>query len=135
MPYENGDPEEWIIAESEHYRIKGRFEEADMHKKDDDSYITCVGDFYGDPHDGIIDKNERFCVTVGCGYIIYYLEDPFETYDYGKKTSQWIEAGRDPDNILWIEAVHQIGDTEIELEIEDGRKITVQIPISDKGPS
>ena len=130
MQYNGGDPsEEWVIAESDHYIIKGCFEDASIYKKDDNSYLTCVGDFYGDPLDGIIDKNERFCVVVGCGYIIYYLKEPFEEYMYDKNTSQWIEAGRGPENILSIHSVSQISDSEIEIEMANGEKRIIRVPM------
>lgn len=129
MQYENGSPEDWIIAESEHYQIRGCNEEANLHSKEDGHYITCVGDFYGNPTTGLIDKNERFCVTAGCGYIIYYLREPMETYMYNMNTAQWAEDGREPDAIRWIERVRQISDNEIELTDEEGNTETVCVPI------
>lgn len=78
----------WIIAESENYIIKGEYEDATLIRKSDGSRIACVGNFYGDPVDGIIDINEKFCVTVGCGVIVYRLKEPFESYMYNRITEQ-----------------------------------------------
>lgn len=91
------------------------------HKKGD-TWIADVGDFYGEPRDGIIDRNEKFCVTVGCGFIIYYFEEPFDSYSYHCEGKQWYEAGRDPQNIKWIERVWQISDDTILMVLEDGSK-------------
>jgi len=118
-----------IIAESKNYVIKGTYETATLVRKSDGSEITSVGDFYGNPADGIIDLNERYCVTVGCGVIVYKLREPFEDYMYNTITDQWYEFGRGPENIEWIEEVKQISDDEVELTDEDGntRIITIEI--------
>ena len=122
------DPTDWIIAESDHYYIKGFYESAVLFSKITDKRIADIGDFYGDPEGGIIDVNERFCVTFGCGYVIYYIREPFESFMYGQKTSQWIEAGNNPDNVDWIKRVRQISDTEIELTDYDDNTRIIKIP-------
>lgn len=123
------DTDKRIIAESEHYYITGEWEAVTLYSKKDDRLITRAGDHYGEPQGGIIDKNERFCVTVGCGYIIYFLKEPFEPYAYDRVSEQWKEAGRDPDNINWLTAVRQISDSEIELTDENGNTEMIKIPI------
>ena len=119
----------WKIAESENYIIKGEYEDASLIRKTDGSRITCVGDFYGDPAAGIIDKNEKFCVTVGCGVIVYRLKEPFEDYMYNTITDQWYEFGREPDNTEWIEEVKQISDDEVEITDEDGKVRIIKIDL------
>ena len=118
-----------IIAESKNYIIKGTYEDASLIRKSDGSRKTCVGDFYGDPADGIIDKNEKFCVTVGCGVIVYKLREPFEEYMYDTITDQWYEFGRGPENIEWIEEVKQISDDEVKLAYEDGKVRVIKIKL------
>ena len=120
---------EHILAESENYYIKGTFESADLYSKSDNRRIAQVGDFYGDPEDGLIDRYERFCITVGCGYIIYFLREPFEDYMYDKNTKQWIEGGRNADNTKWIEAVRQVSDNEAEITDEYGNTEIIEIPM------
>ena len=127
--YEDGDPSDWVIAESEHYIIRGCNEEANLYFKEDGRYITCVGDFYGDPMDGMIDEKERFCVTVGGGYVIYYLREPFESFMYNQTTNQWIEEARDSEHGPWIERVRQISDNEVELTDAEGNIETVCVPL------
>ena len=118
--YWDGSPEGWTIAESEHYILRGEFEEAVMYQRSDNSRITTVGDFHGDPVAGIIDENERFCVIVGCGVIVYKLQAPFEEYMYDKDSSQWYEFGRDPKKAEWITAIEQISPNQIELIDDSG---------------
>ena len=130
MQYEQGTPEDWIIAESENYLIKGAYENVLLYSKADNKMITCIGDFYGDPVDGIIDWNEQFCITVGCGYIIYYLKKPFDSYIYHKETKQWIEAGRNSNCIKWIKKVRQLSDNEIELTDENNNIEIIKVLIS-----
>ena len=118
---------ERLLAESEHYYIVSRYEEVYLYSKADGSVIARVGDHYGDPESALIDRGERFCVSVGCGYIVYYIREPFLPYEYGKETAQWSEAGRGPDDILWIESVRQTGCDEIGLTFEDGHTETVSV--------
>ena len=105
----------WIMAESEHYVLQANYEEVALRRKSDNALIAYVGDFYGDAVAGIIDADEKFCVTVGCGVIVYKLQEPFESYMYDRSTSQWYEFGRNPADIDWIDDVRQIGPNEIEL--------------------
>jgi len=119
---------EKIIAQSDHYYIKGIYESANLYLKSDNKYITTVGDFYGNPEDGLIDWKERFCITVGYGYIVYYLRSPFEKYSYHRDTTQWLEGRRENNSIRWIERVRQISDNEVELTDEYGNKEIIEIP-------
>lgn len=119
---------EWIVAESRNYYLYGSYECVYLVSQKNNRAITQVGDFYGDVQAGIIDPDERFCVTVGCGYIIYYLKKPFKGYEYDKITDQWSEGGRGPQNIHWIEDLKQISPNEVELTDEFGNKEILKIP-------
>ncbi|MGX8774334.1 MAG: hypothetical protein ACSW8G_04670 [Bacillota bacterium] len=121
------DNSHWIICESKNYYIKGEYEYVGLYHKKGDTWIADVGDFYGEPRDGIIDWNELFCVTVGCGLIIYYFEEPFDSYSYHYEGKQWYEAGRDSQNIKWIERVWQVSDDTILMVLEDGSKETINV--------
>ena len=88
-----------------------------------------IGDFYGDPEAGIIDDKERFCVIVGCGGIIYYLCNPYEEYSYDYDSGQWVEFGRDPENIKWFTGVRQIDGDIIDLDLEGGETVRVRVPL------
>jgi len=112
----------WIMAESQNYILKGEYEEAVLYRKSDNARIAVVGDFYGDPNAGIIDGDERYCLTVGCGVIVYRLQAPFENYMYDTDTTQWYEFGRDPKSIDWIDEVRQIGPDKIKLIDASGKE-------------
>lgn len=118
---------EKILAESEKYYIVGEYEEASLYRKADDKYICSVGHHYGDPTDALIDKNDKFCIVVGCGVIVYRLQEPFLSYMYDRETEQWYEFGRDPENVDWIKSVSQISDDKVELVDEDNNRRILQI--------
>lgn len=120
-----------VLAESRNYYLKAEYEEVYLCSKSSGIKIAKVGDFYGDPSDGVIDVNERFCVTVGCGYIIYFLREPFESYEYEIKTSQLAEWGRYADNIIWIKAVKQTGG-EVEITLESGETQIIGVMDNDE---
>ena len=119
----------WVIAESSNYFIIGQYEDAFLYSKSDNKLLADIGCFYGDPEGGLIDWNERFCVTYGCGYIIYFLRPPFQQYSGYKGSTQWIEFGNDPENTEWIVSAKQTSDNEIELTDEDGNVKVVRIPL------
>jgi len=113
---------EKLLAESENYYIIGSWEEASLYRKSDDKYVCSVGHHYGDPTDALIDKNERFCLVVGCGVIVYRLNEPFKSYRYDTECDQWYEFGRGPENIDWIKCINrQISDDEVEILDEDDK--------------
>ena len=113
------DEKEWgILAESEHYFIVREYEDASIYRKSDSKRITCVGDFYGNPEDAYIDPEERFCITVGCGIIKYNIQEPFEGYMYDQNTPQWIEVGREGDNIEWCDKIEEVTDSYIIVSLE-----------------
>jgi hypothetical protein len=113
------DEKDWgILAESENYFIVRDNEDASIYRKPDCRRIACVGDFYGEPEDAYIDPEERFCITVGCGIIKYNLQDPFEEYMYDCDTLQWIEVGRDGDNIEWCDKIEEVTDSYIVVLVE-----------------
>lgn len=127
--YWNGDSSGWTIAESENYIIRGDYESSKLYRKSDGKRVAGIGHFYGDPEAGIIDKNEKFCVVVGCGVIVYRLKEPFLEYDYDKESEQWYEFGRGPEDIDWIDEVRQIGDTTVELVDANGDKRILEIDL------
>ena len=56
----------------------------------------------------------------GCGMIVYYLHQPFEEYHYCTNTKQWVEYGREPQNILWVTDAHQIDNESFKATLENG---------------
>lgn len=114
---------EWgILAESEHFFMVREYEDASLYRKPDSKRITSVGDFYGEPHDAYIDPEEHFCITVGCGIIKYNLQEPYEEYMYDRDTPQWIEIGRDGDNIEWCDKIEEVTNSYIVISLEGEEK-------------
>lgn len=122
----NNDNKQTILAESPHYFIRKEYERAMLYRKPDAAPVACVGDFYGDPADAYIDPEERFCITVGCGIVLYYLREPFASYKYDQSTAQWIETGRDDDS-LWCDRIDEVADTYFVVSLENGEKRSVDI--------
>ena len=116
-----------ILAQSADYYVKASYETAELYAKDGDRRVACVGEHYGDVADCIIDRDERFCVTVGCGYIVYFIKPPFEDYASGKATAQWFESGREKGSTVWYTSVRQISAQQIELTDENGKCHTVNV--------
>ncbi len=80
-----------------------------------------IGDFYGDPSAAIIDWHEKWCITVGCGLVLYWLREPFPDYQYNTKTPQWSELHRDPPDVWWIETVYQVADDVVRFVVDPSR--------------
>jgi hypothetical protein len=70
-----------------------------------------VGDHYGDVTGAAVDDAERWCVTVGCGVIVYKLAEPWLEYNYDLETDQWWEMYREPEDMLTTRDVRFIGGT------------------------
>ncbi len=120
---------EKLLAESKNYYIIGSYEEASLYRKSDDKYVGSVGHHYGDPTDGLIDWNEKFCIVVGCGVIVYRLKEPFTSYMYDRDCDQWYEFGRGPENVDWIKSLKQVSDDEVELLDEDDQRRILKVEI------
>lgn len=116
-----------ILAQSADYYVKASYETAELYAKCGDKLIAFIGEHYGDVADCIIDRDERFCVTVGCGYIVYFIKPPFEDYASGKATAQWSESGREKGSTVWYTRVRQISAQQIELTDENGKCHTVTV--------
>lgn len=126
MDYSRYDKKNKILAESDHYYILAEYEKALLYIKKDSKLVACVGDFYGDPQDAYIDSKEEYCITVGCGIVLYYLLEPFEDYKYNQTSEQWIETGRDGE-ILWCDRIEKVEDGFFTVSLENGGEKCVQL--------
>lgn len=115
-----------ILAESKKYIIFNDYETVILKIKELNKEIL-IGDFYGDPQMAIISRNETICVMCGCGIIIYYLQEPFEKYEYNKQASQWREWGRTPGEEIWVENIKFIDDKTLEIETENNELHKINI--------
>lgn len=111
---------EFIQAESEHFVIQHESELVWLRFKDSDRNII-IGDHYGDPMGSIIDKNEKWTCSFGEGLIVYFLKEPFDTFETMKIIEpQWIISGRDnPQKPIYVKEVIQTGNWEIEVVLDD----------------
>ena len=96
-----------VLARSQNYEVSHKFEVVTLVCFSTPGRNIVIGDFYGDPTAAIVDKKERFVIMIGCGMIIYYLSEPFETYQYHLQNPQWKELFRTVDNQWWIETIIQ----------------------------
>lgn len=111
------------LAQSVHYQLSYEYETVWLTR--DGGQRIVVGDFYGDPDVAIIDSNEKWCAMGGFGVIVYFLEEPFEEYEYNKQSPQYFELGRTPDNGWWVESIQQTGASEIQVILDTGVTLTV----------
>ena len=107
-----------FLAEYEDITVHGEFEYALISGKGIGSNV-CIGDFYGDPSCACIDTNRKWCVVGGKGLIVYYLKEPFESYQYDTETSQWKELFRDPEATIWVEEITQLDEETVKFITED----------------
>lgn len=114
-----------ILAENRRYKIIGNYETVSLIDKTTNAGVI-IGDFYGDPQGALIDPDERFAVTYGCGLIVYFLRPPFAEYAYDTQTSQWLELGRS-EPVKWVENVLQKSRDEIEIIFENGQTEIINV--------
>jgi hypothetical protein len=107
-----------ILAESKNLLVINEYEKVFLDFKNSNRKVY-IGDFYGDPQAAVISNEESFCVMVGCGLIIYHLQEPFEEFAYKKSTSQWIELFRESGKEWWIESIEVIDNLNIMFTVEE----------------
>ena len=113
-----------VLASSDQFRILHEYETVWLEAEGRGRIV--IGDFYGDPKMAIIDAGERWCVIGGCGLIIYFLQEPFDHYAYNEISTQYREVGRAHPNIWWVNAIEQIGVSEIMVTLETGEIHTIE---------
>ncbi|BDD10836.1 hypothetical protein FUAX_32680 [Fulvitalea axinellae] len=102
-----------IIIESEYETVELSFIKNYGFKK---KSVT-IGDFYGDPECAIISKDETYCVVGGCGLIVYWIKNPLEEFEYDKRTKQFQEYFRKPNDIWWITSIQQLKGHIVKFEV------------------
>ncbi len=107
-----------ILAESKKILVTNDYEKVFLSFKSSNKKVY-IGDFYGDPQAAAISKDESFCVMVGRGLIIYFLQEPFEEFSYNKSTRQWKELFREGGKEWWIEDVEVIDNSTIMFTVEE----------------
>ena len=95
--------EDVLLAESEHYAVKGCFEAAMLiDKRTETKFKIC--EMYGDPEGALIDSNEKFAVVYGCGAVVCRIHDMVCTEISDK----------------WVISAEQTDTQSIRLTFEDG---------------
>lgn len=130
------------LCETEHYWVEAYDEEVVLTGPSVPERLV-IGDFYGNAYEAMIDAEERWCVMVGCGLIVYHLGPPWVPYSYHgppygeQKPSrhndwgpshvveghQWWEFGREPPTPLWLKSVDHIEGERFEVaSVEDAEE-------------
>lgn len=136
------DPSYRILDESENYYLIGSCETVYLLSKKIQNpitkkykVITSPGEHYGDVMAGFIDKKERYCVTVGHGYDLCYLHEPYEILSdkqfAERPKDKWIENLFEPAKLRFFDDVRQIDDWEFEIIDADSgewERIRIQQP-------
>lgn len=47
-----------------------------------------------------------------------YAKEPFEEYMYNRNTPQWVEVGREGDDIEWCDRIEEVTDSYIIVSLE-----------------
>lgn len=93
-----------ILAQSDNYIISNEFETAYLINKKNGKIISAIAEMYGDPIAAQISEDEKFCVIIGCGAVIYWLREPFNNYICNCCDNQWhnvlVDSGVWFDNIV-----------------------------------
>ena len=110
------EPREHMLTRSKLYTVSHEYETVLLDRPGGARVV--IGDFYGDPETAIIDWNEKWAIIVGCGIVLYRLQEPFVPYEYDKTTDQWWEANRAPPNEWWIEHVYQVNDGAVRFVVD-----------------
>ena len=120
------------FGRSQHFSLSTEFETVWLDGPDVPPDLV-IGDFYGNMNDAAIDPDERWCVMVGCGIIVYRLGPPWKEYSYPSPapvpngdlyqviavddpSRQWWECGRKPP-VLWIAEVEHLEGERFEARV------------------
>ncbi|MBP5432695.1 hypothetical protein [Ruminococcus sp.] len=116
------------LARSKKYIIKNEWEIAYLFDAKTGQQIAEIAKFFeGDPGDAKISDDEKYCVVVGWGAIIYKLQPPFTDYLPGLKPVQWQKYLVDGD--IWFEEIKEINSRYVTLISENGEEYRINVYI------
>lgn len=95
-----------------------------------------VGDHYGDPIGGLIDREGRWVASIGEGLQVYRIAKPFAHYLRDLESDQWVtwESSRDLGCEISIESVRQGADGRLCILVagEIPHEIIFEVRLSDQ---
>ena len=113
------------LTRSKSYIVTHEYETVILRNVDNDLKIATIAKFgKDDPGDAKITENEKYCVVIGWGAIIYKLQPPFENYLSGLNTTQWKKYLVDENT--WFEEIKEITAEYAILVAENGEEHKVE---------
>lgn len=100
------------------YQITHEYKTVWLDRADHDR--IAIGDFYGDPTVVLMDAPEEWCAIGSSRLIVYFLEWPFEGFEYDRIKKQFQDFGREASRIWQIESIRQIGAFEVQVVLKSG---------------
>ncbi len=77
--------------------------------------ISEIADMYGDPAGAEISGDEKFCVVIGCGAFVYFIDVPLESY------ALLMDGG------IWFEEILYLDNNMIRLRSEDNKFYEIDV--------
>ena len=113
------------LTRSKSYIVTHEYETVILRNVDNNLKIATIAKFgKDDPGDAKITENEKYCVVIGWGAIIYKLQPPFENYLSGLNTTQWKKYLVDENT--WFEEIKEITAEYAILVAENGEEHKVE---------
>ena len=113
------------LTRSKSYIVGHEYETVILRNADNNMKIATIAKFgKDDPCDAKIAENEKYCVVIGWGAVIYKLQPPFENYLPGLSTTQWKKYLVDEDT--WFEEIKEITNEYAVLAAENGEEHRVE---------
>ncbi len=103
-----------LLAESKKYIISNEYETAYLIDKQSGRKISEIAEMYGDPAAAKISGDEKFCVVIGCGAVVYWLKMPFEDISESRICRQCYSVLPD----IWFEEIVSMDNGKIMLRSE-----------------
>ena len=109
------------LTRSKSYIVSREDETVILRNNDNNKKIATIAKFgKDDPCEAMITENEKYCVVIGFGAILYKLQPPFENYLDGLSTTQWKKYLVDED--IWFEKIKKITNEYVVLVAENGEE-------------
>ena len=123
------------LAESQNYIISNEYETTYLIEKKSGRKISEIAEMYGDPVGAKISEDEKFCVVIGCGAAVYFINASLESYTLLMDSGIWFEEIAYMDNNkIWLRSEDNIF-YEVDVYSHKFDKIAAPIDISQNSRS